>query len=265
MDRNEVLAKLLATAREASEIVMRVYGEEDVGAELKGPNDPVTRADREANALIVSRLARDFPGIPIVAEESDPSTYADFGKAPCAFFVDPVDGTRDFIERDGEFCVMIGFTEAGVATVGVVLCPVFQKTYTGIVGVGAFCNDRPISASKTSKLEDARCAVSRFHRSKSVDEKLARLACKELVPVGSAGIKGAYIASGELDVFAHPSRGAMKLWDSCAPCAIVTAAGGVLTDATGRPYDYRGPVAQGTGTLAASAALHAEAVRRLTA
>src|SRR5207248_5361662 len=66
IDRNDVLAKLVETARAASEIVMRVYGEEDVGAELKGPNDPVTRADKEANVLIVARLERDFPGVPIV-------------------------------------------------------------------------------------------------------------------------------------------------------------------------------------------------------
>jgi len=264
MERDLVLSHLLTIAREASEIVMRVYGEEDVGAELKGPNDPVTRADREANVLIVSRLLEVMPGVPIVAEESDPSTYDAFGAAPAALFVDPVDGTRDFIERDGEFCVMIGYAEAGVATVGVVLCPVFQKTYTGIVGKGAFCNDAPIRVSATKSMQDARIAVSRFHRSKSVDEKLSRLAAKELVPVGSAGIKGAFVASGELDVFAHPSSGKMKLWDSCAPCAIVTAAGGVITDATGKPYDYRGPVAQGSGTLAANPTLHAEAVKRFT-
>jgi 3'(2'), 5'-bisphosphate nucleotidase len=265
IDREDVLLKILRIARDASEIVMRVYGEADVGVEMKGANDPVTRADREANVLIVARLAAAFPNVPIVAEESAPETYASFGSAPCAFFVDPVDGTRDFIERDGEFCVMIGFAEAGVATVGVVLCPVFEKTYTGIVGKGAFCNDSAIGVGAKSDLGDARIAVSRFHRSKSVDEKLSRLAARELVPVGSAGIKGAFVASGELDVFAHPSRGAMKLWDSCAPCAIVTAAGGVLTDATGRPYDYRGPVAQGSGTLAANPTLHAEAVRRFGA
>jgi 3'(2'), 5'-bisphosphate nucleotidase len=262
-EREHILARLLEAARAASEIVMRVYGEADVGAELKGPNDPVTRADREANALLVERLTGDFPGVPIVAEESDPSTYTGFGAAPCAIFVDPVDGTRDFIERDGEFCVMLGFAEAGAATVGVVLCPVFRKTYTGIVGVGAFCNGAPIRPSATTDLAAARCAVSRFHRSRGVDDKLARLGCRELVPVGSAGIKGAYVASGELDLFCHPSTGPMKLWDSCAPCAIVTAAGGILTDATGRPYDYRGPLAQGAGTLAGSPALHAEAVRRI--
>jgi 3'(2'), 5'-bisphosphate nucleotidase len=270
LDRGDVLAKLLDAARAASEVVMRVYGAEDIGAELKGPNDPVTRADREANALILARLARDLPGIPVVAEESDPSEYRGFEASRAALFVDPVDGTRDFIERDGEFCVMLGLAEDGRATAGVVLCPVLGQTYVGLEGAGAFlvsdAGERtPIHVSRATDFSDARCAVSRFHRSKSVDARLASLGCKELVPVGSSGIKGVKVASGELDVYAHPSRGLVKLWDACAPDAIARAAGAVYTDATGRPFDYRGAVAQGSGTLAANPTLHAEALRRFAA
>ena len=86
MDRREILEKLVDTARAASEIVMRVYAEPDLGVELKGPNDPVTRADKEANAFILERLGESFPGVPIVAEESDPSTFVGFGDAPAALF-----------------------------------------------------------------------------------------------------------------------------------------------------------------------------------
>jgi 3'(2'), 5'-bisphosphate nucleotidase len=246
---------------------MRVYGEEDMGAELKGPNDPVTRADKEANALLLDRLTRDLPGIPIVAEESDPSAYAGFGAEKRALFVDPVDGTRDFIERDGEFAVMIGYAEEGRATVGVVLCPALGRTYVGAEGIGAFLvaddgTKTPIRVSEETNLANARCAVSRFHRSKSVDAKLAVLGVKELVPVGSAGIKAARVADRQLEIYAHPSKGLVKLWDACGPDAIVRAAGGLLTDGSGRPFDYRGAAAQGEGTLAANPILHAEAVRR---
>src|SRR5262249_15917526 len=84
----------------------------------------------------------------------------------------------------------------------------------------------------------------------------------ELVPVGSSGIKGVKVASGELQVYAHPSRGPVKLWDACAPDAIARAAGALYTDSTGRPFDYRGAVSQGGGrTLAAHPMLHAEALR----
>ena len=249
---------------------MRVYAEADPGTELKGPNDPVTRADKEANAFILAHLAKVLPGLPIVAEESDPSTFEGFGASPAALFVDPVDGTRDFIAKNGEFCVMIGLAEEGRATVGVVLCPVFggsQRTYAAAEGLGAFLvgdddSRTPIQVSSATDFANVRCAVSRFHRSKSVDAKLSALGCKELVPIGSSGIKGVQVANAALDLYAHPSRGKVKLWDACAPDAIVRAAGGVFTDAKGIPFAYRSSVSQGQGAVAGNRILHAEAIRR---
>jgi 3'(2'), 5'-bisphosphate nucleotidase len=270
IDREDVLVKLLAMARGASELVMEIYGSSDLGAELKGPNDPVTRADKEANAFILAEIAKHLPGIPIVAEESDPALFRGFEAERAALFVDPVDGTRDFIAKNGEFCVMIGLAEEGRATVGVVLCPIFEgqrSTFGGAEGIGAFLFDdaggrTPVHVARETDLAKVRCAVSRFHRSKSVDEKLGALGVRELVPIGSSGIKGVEVARGHVELYAHPSRGNVKLWDACAPDAIVRAAGGILTDAHGVPFDYRGAVAQGEGTVAANPALHAEAVRR---
>lgn len=268
IDRKDVLEKLLGAAAEAAKVVMRVYESADVGAELKGPNDPVTRADKEANALLLELLARDFPGIPIVAEESDPAAFKGFGDSPVALFVDPVDGTRDFIAKNGEFAVMLGFAEDGEASVGVVDCPAIGEAYAGARDLGAFrikygsSVREPIHVSDATDLSACRCAVSRFHRSKSVDAKLNALAVRKLVPTGSAGLKGVRIASGEIEIYAHPSQGLVKLWDACAPEAIVRAAGGVYTDATGTPFNYRGAVAQGAGTLAANPTLHTEALRR---
>jgi 3'(2'), 5'-bisphosphate nucleotidase len=272
IDRHEVLTKLLVAARGASELVMRVYAETDVGEEMKGPNDPVTRADKEANAFILAALGASLPGIPIVAEESDPSTFRGFENARAALFVDPVDGTRDFIAKNGEFCVMIGLAEEGRATVGVVLCPAFggvRRTYGAAEGIGSFLigdddSHSPLHVSSVVDLARVRCAVSRFHRSRNVDAKLSSLGCKELVPVGSSGIKGVLVANGELELYAHPSRGKVKLWDACAPDAIVRLAGGRFTDAKGIPFEYRGPVEQGQGTLSANAELHAEALRKFS-
>lgn len=267
-DRNAVFAAMLEAASAASEVVLRIYGEADVGAELKGPNDPVTRADKEANALLLDRLGRSLPGVAIVAEESDPSTWQNLGVHREALFVDPVDGTREFIAKNGEFCVMIGFAEEGHATVGIVIESAHGRTYGGIVGRGAFVIDasgsrKPVAVSSSSDMSAARVAVSRFHRSKTVDEKLAKLGAKELVPVGSAGLKGIRVAEAALEIYAHPSGGNVKLWDACAPDAIVKAAGGVFSDGTGREFDYRGLYAQGAGSLAANPALHAEALRRM--
>lgn len=273
VDRQDALRKLLLAANEAGELVMQVYAESDPGTEMKGPNDPVTRADKEANALLLARLGVSFPGIPIVAEESDPALFAGFEKSPVALFVDPVDGTRDFIAKNGEFCVMIGLAEEGRATVGVVLCPAYQgtwQTFCGAEGVGAFVLDAggsrtPIHVSTETDLARARCAVSRFHRDKQVDATLATLGAKELAPIGSSGIKGAAVSRGQVELYAHPSGAAVKLWDACAPEAIVRAAGGVYTDATGVPFDYRGAAAQGAGTVAANPHLHAAAIAKFAA
>ena len=266
MDRLDVLAKLLDAARAAAEVVMRIYAEPDMGIEMKGPNDPVTRADKEANALLIERLGRDFPGIPLVAEESDPSTFEGFGAEPYAIFVDPVDGTREFIARNGEFAVMLGFAEAGVATVGVIDCPALGEVYGGTEGSGAFRIQSgvraPIRVSGETDLSCCRCAVSRFRRNKGAEKRLEALGLRQLVEIGSAGVKGIRVAAGDLEIYAHPTSGPVKLWDACAPDAIVRAAGGLYTDAMGRPFDYRGPLAQGAGTLAANPVLHAEALRR---
>jgi 3'(2'), 5'-bisphosphate nucleotidase len=266
IDRADVVEKLRAAAAAAAEIVMRVYAESDPGVEMKGPNDPVTRADKEANALLLERLSADFPGVPLVAEESDPATYANFGSAPCAIFVDPVDGTREFIAKNGEFAVMLGFAEAGRATVGVIDCCAFGEVYFAAEGIGAFVMKErvltPIHVGPAKSFESARCAVSRFHRSAKVEAQLAKLGGITMVPTGGAGIKAVRVASGAVDIYAHPSNGPVKLWDAAAPDAIVRAAGGVFTDARGREFDYRGPYAQLEGTVAANPVLHAEAIRR---
>lgn len=271
IDRADVLAKLVTMAKGATELVMRVYEGGDLGAELKGPNDPVTRADKEANAYLLEQIALHLPGIPVVAEESDPSLFAGFEAERVALFVDPVDGTRDFIAKTGEFCIMVGLAEEGRATVGVVLCPIYagrRWIYGGAEGIGAFLFDdaggrEAVHVATETDLSRTRCAVSRFQRSKSVDAKLGALGLAELVPIGSSGIKGVEVASGRLPLYAHPSQGKVKLWDACGPDAIVRAAGGLLTDAHGVPFDYRGAVAQGQGTVAANPVLHADVVERL--
>jgi 3'(2'), 5'-bisphosphate nucleotidase len=134
--------------------------------EYKAKDDPVTRADKEANALLVDRLSRAFPGMPIVAEESDPASYAGFGAAAAAWFVDPLDGTREFVARNGEFAVMLGLAERGRATVGVIVAPAWNRAFVGVVGEGAWevATDgalTPIHVTTRSSLAGASFVVSR--------------------------------------------------------------------------------------------------------
>lgn len=232
-------------AARASLLVMEVYAT-DFAVEMKGPADPVTRADREANDLITRALTEAFPEAAIVAEESapeDPGELARLVAHERVFFVDPVDGTREFADKNGEFAVMIGLAERGVATVGVVAIPVLGHTLFGRVGLGAF-RDRgdgavePLHVTSLSDPSKARAVVSRSHRSQKLVPILEKLGITNQASVGSVGLKVARVVTGDADLYVHPTRGAKK-WDACAPAAILHAAGGRFTDLEGASIDYR--------------------------
>lgn len=255
--------EVLAIARDAAKIIMRVYAT-PFAVDYKGVNDPVTTADREANELICTRLAQAFPGVPIVAEESDPSTFgAAFGAAE-AWFVDPLDGTREFVAKNGEFCVMIGLASAGRAAMGVVVCPALGRDFSGVVGrasyeIAADGSRRVLRVSDVASMKDARVVVSRSHRPASLDAALATLSPRVVTPTGSSGIKAALVAAGEADVYLQPGI-AGKRWDACAPEAIVRAAGGVFTNIRGAFFDYaNGELENASGLLATTPRLFAAA------
>jgi 3'(2'), 5'-bisphosphate nucleotidase len=266
--RRDVLDLALVLAAEAGVIVMGVYADA-FDVEYKGKDDPVTRADKLANDHITRALAAAFPGIPIVAEESDPATFAGYEASESAFFVDPLDGTREFVARNGQFAVMIGLAEKGRATLGVVGWPALGRTFAGMGGEAFEVSDAgartPLHVSRKVALEEARVVVSRSHRSEATAEVIARLSAAKVDQVGSAGVKGTLVACGEADVYVHPGV-AGKLWDTCAPEAIVRAAGGDVTDATGRVIDYRGgQLANARGVLMTNGALHAAVLARTPA
>jgi 3'(2'), 5'-bisphosphate nucleotidase len=251
--------EVLAIANDAAALIMGVYATA-FDVDYKGPNDPVTTADRQANDLICERLTRAFPGVPIVAEESDPSTFAAGFAAPEAWFVDPLDGTREFVEKNGEFCVMIGLARAGRASLGVLVCPAIARTFLGEVGGAAHevardGSRRALHVSETASMKDARIVVSRSRRSPALDAALVTLAPREVSPIGSSGIKAAYVATGEADVYLQPGV-AGKRWDACGPEAIVRAAGGVFTDVRGVPFEYSsGELENAFGLLATGSRL----------
>ncbi len=259
--RADVLERALAIAAEAGAIVLEVYGQAfDVEYKGKGTADPVTRADKLANDHITRALAAAFPGIPIVAEESDPATFEGFEASRSAFFVDPLDGTREFVARNGQFAVMIGLAEEGRATLGVVGWPTVDRTFAGMDGhafeVSAGVR-KAIRTTRVGALDKARVVVSRSNRSETTTQLIARLSATQVDQVGSAGVKGTLVACGEADVYVHTGV-AGKRWDSCAPEAIVRAAGGEVTDATGAPFDYRTrELANAAGVLMTNGHLHA--------
>jgi 3'(2'), 5'-bisphosphate nucleotidase len=236
--------------------------------QLKRAREPVTAADRRANALICAALAARFPGVPIVAEESNPETFRDFRSAPRVLFVDPLDGTREFIARNGEFAVMIGLLEGARAVAGVVHAPVAGMSWVGAPGTGAWRVDDdgpwvPVRVSPESDLGRARLVASRSHRSVSLQRALAALGEASVRALGSAGLKGAEVAQGSAEACVDTGPGT-KRWDACAIDALVTAAGGRVSDTLGAPIDYRGlDLANRQGLLVTNGLVHDAIVARL--
>jgi 3'(2'), 5'-bisphosphate nucleotidase len=258
---------LAQIARDAGRVILRFY-ESDFQVDYKGPGDPVTDADVEANTLICSRLAIEFPGAAVVAEESAAEHYASYREHSRVFFVDPLDGTREYVARNGQFVVMIGLVVDELATLGVVYAPTTGALWCGERGVGAFRVDadgseRPIQVSSVGEPASARITVSRSRRSDRLVRTLQQLGPRQVVPMGSAGLKGALVAEGDVDAYLAIGV-AGKFWDACAMDAIVSAAGGRVSDLAGKPLDYRGGVLELThGVLAANPTLHDVLCQRL--
>lgn len=257
----------LAAAREASEMVLRIYATPfDVA--YKAKDDPVTRADHESNALLCDRLSRAFPGLPIVAEESDASTYAGFSSAEAVWFVDPVDGTREFVAKNGEFAVMIGLAEHGRATLGIITAPAWGRAFFGVVGEGAWevrpdGSRTPIQVSSRDSLDGASMVVSRSRTPPQLAALAAAMGGRAPVALGSSGLKAALVATGEHDVYLQPGLAGMR-WDACAAEALVRAAGGELTATGGAPIDYTTPdLTNRDGLLATNGRLHRRVIEAL--
>jgi 3'(2'), 5'-bisphosphate nucleotidase len=259
------LETALAIAREASRLVLSVYGT-PFEVELKGPNDPVTIADRQANTLICAALAQAFPGDAIVAEESVPSAEEQVARLVAeerVWFVDPLDGTREFADRNGEFSVMIGLALRGRAALGVVVMPTTGEAFVGALGHPAFVEGsdgarRPLRVSSLRDPREATMVVSRSHRPPHFIATMRDLlGIERAVPCGSVGVKVARVASAVADLYVHAGVGA-KHWDSCAPEAILVAAGGRFTDFDGAPIDYTSAdLVLRKGLIASNEALYA--------
>jgi 3'(2'), 5'-bisphosphate nucleotidase len=255
--RGREVEELVRIARGAGAIVMDVYAT-DFSVAFKAKADPVTEADKRANAYIVRELRASFPGDGIVAEESDDTSDAMRGGR--CWYVDPVDGTKEFVARNGEFAVMMGLAVDGAASAGVVYQPVTDKLYTGVVGQGATLQqhgaERELRVSEVSNPRELRLVVSRSHRNRAVARVVAELGVPEETQTGSVGLKAGLIAERAADLYLHISDKSSK-WDACGPEAILRAAGGRFTDLAGKAYHYDGSEMRNRrGILACNAAAY---------
>jgi 3'(2'), 5'-bisphosphate nucleotidase len=244
-------------ARKAGEILMDVYAT-DFRVAYKAEADPVTEADTRANAYIVSELEKAFPGDGIVAEETE--DRSDALKGGRCWYVDPLDGTKEFVARNGEFSVMLGLAIDGVATAGVVYRPDNDQLYSGVVGDGAYLEQRGVQSalgvSTVANPRDLKLVVSRSHRNRAVGDLVTQLGITQETTCGSVGLKAGLIAERKADLYVHIADRS-SMWDACGPEAVLKAAGGRFTDLQGNTYRYSGAdMRNRNGILACNAAAY---------
>ena len=236
--------------REAGAIVLKHY-EAGAGADVYKDGEPVTIADRESDAFIVGALRKAFPDDEIVSEESFGDLVQRGRQAaeppsvehapPRVWYVDPMDGTSDFVKRTEDFVVMIGLAVAGWPVLGAVYHPPSGTLYRGGHGVVAekIVGDErtELRVSEVTDVHQARLIVSRSHTPDIVADMAAQLGIEKMEKCGSVGLKAARVAEGAGELYLHPSIGT-KLWDTCAPEAILVAAGGTFSDCDGKALVY---------------------------
>jgi 3'(2'), 5'-bisphosphate nucleotidase len=257
LDLTRELDVAVQVIREAGTIVNTFYvGASEVS--YKAHNEPVTEADQSSNQHIVSRIRAAFPDDGILSEEAkDDMARLDKERV---WIIDPLDGTKEFIARNGEFSIMIGLSIGGQPVLGAVHQPSTGLLYTGIVGQGAYLEERgetvPLRVSDRQNLREMILVSSRSHRQQIVDQIRKELRITREKVTGSVGLKVGQIVRQLADLYIHPSPGC-KEWDLCAPNAILVAAGGVMTDCWGNPLRYnKRDIRAHNGLVATNGTIH---------
>ena len=260
-----LLSRAVAAAYAAAQAILDLYGAPGT-VEYKDDRSPLTAADRASHQLILAALGQGTGALPVLSEESRAVPYAERSAWGRFWLVDPLDGTKEFLKRNGEFTVNLALVEGGQVTLGVVLAPVLKTLYVGGRDVGAFravegqhygsraelvaaCSD-PASAGwealprpGAATVDAVRVVASRSHGNDETREMIERLAAAhgraELVSIGSS-LKLCLVAAGSADIY--PRLGPTMEWDTAAAQAVVEGAGGRVTEyPAGTPLRYNKP------------------------
>ncbi len=228
----------IAIARDAAAAILAVY-EHAFDVEHKADASPLTAADLAAHHCIVEGLERLTPDIPVLSEEAAEDAPYDLRRQwPRLWLVDPLDGTREFVKRNGEFTVNLALIDDGVAVFGIVLAPVGGALWHGERGHGAFRRDADRDVAIQTRRPAAnplRIAASRSHRDVRTEALMARIGDTEAIGLGSS-LKFCRLAEGGMDVY--PRFGPTSEWDTAAGQCVLEAAGGCVIDPKGRPLRY---------------------------
>ncbi len=232
------IQKINEIARQAGTAILEIY-KRDFDVMEKPDKSPLTEADLAAHHIIVNKLQSLTPEIPVLSEESADIPYDTRSQWQTYWLIDPLDGTREFIKRNGEFTVNIALIHEGRAVLGVVYVPVSQITYYGDSEHGAFKMDANGNSSAIQVISEhqtpLQVAGSRSHAGDSLLQFLNKLGEHEIVSMGSS-LKLCLVAEGKADVY--PRLGPTSEWDTAAAQAVVEAAGGKVTDTNMNPLIY---------------------------
>ena len=244
MDFDRLIPIIRRLALEAGDAIMQVYNGPDFEVKVKGDTSPVTEADEAADALISAGLRAAFPDVVLITEEQADSHAL---SAKTFLIVDPLDGTKEFVQRRGDFTVNIAYVENGVPLRGVVYAPAQGRLfYTQADGrtveeTGAFAKDAagPVAPIKVSTPDNGALMVvaSKSHRDAATDEYIGKYVCKDMKSAGSS-LKFCLVATGEADLY--PRLGRTMEWDTAAGDAVLRGAGGQVVR-----FDDHTPLAYG--------------------
>jgi 3'(2'), 5'-bisphosphate nucleotidase len=238
MKMNDDLVKaLLVIARDAGKAIMKVY-QQDFSVAFKDDKSPLTAADMAAHHIIEQGLNILTPGIPVLSEESADIPWTTRKAWTRYWLVDPLDGTREFVKKNGEFTVNIALVEEGRAIFGVIYAPALDVLWWGDASHGASMQQgvvlKKITTEKNTR-DSLRVAASRSHLDETTAAALKRMGGIETLSMGSS-LKFCRIAEAALDVY--PRFAPTSEWDTAAGQAILEAAGGVVLNLDGSPFRY---------------------------
>ena len=256
-------AERLALA--AGELVMK-FRDGDLGIEMKPGDEPVTVADRAASDLIVRELEASFPDDIVISEERVDNL--DRLEVDRVWYIDPIDGTKDFIRGETGFAIMIGMAERARPVVGALYQPTSGQLFLAAAGTGSYLIEsggepERLRCSEIDDPAEIRLVASKSHRSRTLDKVKATLGIADELNIGSVGLKLGVIAIGARELYVN-AAGRTKLWDTCGPQIVLEEAGGTLTDVHGDPlrYDVR-ETRNLRGLLATNGRVHQAVVDKL--
>jgi 3'(2'), 5'-bisphosphate nucleotidase len=235
-----LLPQVIDIANYAAREIQRIYEHEDFIISTKSDDSPLTQADSLAHQLIVEGLSALTPDIPILSEEAEVPPYSERQLWSQYWCVDPLDGTKEFIARTGEFTVNIALIVEHEPVLGVIVSPTLQTCYTGVKGEGAFSVDasghrKPLQTRQWPVGQPLTIAVSRRHRPERLAEQMAKAGEYSVLSMGSS-LKFCAIAEQRADLY--PRFGQTCEWDTAAGHCILEAAGGAVVDLQGLAIRY---------------------------